>query len=197
MPIPPPPALSLPRGRGRELQARDQDLLQRFYERNPLYFEQVNGAPPRPDEAREEIRDLPPEGWSFSAKRLLGYANDQGELVAMASLVSDLMAPRVWLVGLFIVATELHGSPAAREIYAELERWMRRRGAAWVRLGVVVGNGRAERFWERQGFSEVRRRDGISMGQRVNSLRVMVKPLDGGRIADYLEMVPRDRPGEA
>ena len=62
---------------------------------------------------------------------------------------------------------------------------------------MVVGNDRAERFWERQGFAEVRRRDGISMGQRVNSLRVMVKPLDGGRIADYLEMVPRDRPGEA
>ncbi|MBB3292667.1 Acetyltransferase (GNAT) family protein [Mitsuaria sp. PDC51] len=197
MPIPLPPSLSLPRVHVLELQASDEDLLQRFYERNPLYFEQVNGAPPRPDEAREEIRDLPPEGWSFSAKRLLGYADDQGELVAMASLVSDLMAPRVWLVGLFIVATELHGSPAAREIYAELERWMRRRGAAWVRLGVVVGNDRAERFWERQGFAEVRRRDGISMGQRVNSLRVMVKPLDGGRIADYLEMVPRDRPGEA
>ena len=34
------------------------------------------------------------------------------------------------------------------------------------------------------------------MGQRVNELRVMVKPLDGGQIADYLAMVPRDRPGE-
>ena len=69
-------------------------------------------------------------------------------------------------------------------------------GARWVRLGVVVGNHRAERFWERQGFTEVRRRDGLTMGQRVNELRVMVKPLDGGQIADYLAMVPRDRPGE-
>lgn len=196
MPIPLPPSSSLPHVRVFELQASDEALLQRFYERNPLYFEQVNGAPPRPDEAREEIRDMPPEGWSFSGKRLLGYADDEGELVAMASLVSDLMAPKVWLLGLFIVATSLHGSPAAREIYAELERWMRRNGAAWVRLGVVVGNGRAERFWERQGFTEVRRRDGLAMGQRINELRVMVKPLDGGRVEDYLTMVPRDRPGE-
>lgn len=196
MPIPFPPAASLPHVRVFELEAGDEDLLQRFYERNPLYFEQVNGTPPRPDEAREEIRDLPPEGWSFTAKRLLGYADETGELVAMASLVSDLMAPRVWLVGLFIVATTLHGSQAAREIYAELERWMQRHGAAWVRLGVVVGNARAERFWERQGFVEVRRRDGLTMGERVNALRVMVKPLDGGRLEDYLAMVPRDRPGE-
>lgn len=197
MPIPLPPSSSLPHVRVFELQAEDEDLLQRFYERNPLYFEEVNGMPPRADEAAEEIRDVPPEGWSFSAKRLLGYADESGELVAMASLVSDLMAPRVWLVGLFIVATSLHGSPAAREIYAELERWMRRHGAAWVRLGVVVGNRRAERFWERQGFTEVRRRDGLTMGERVNALRVMVKPLDGGRLDDYLALVPRDRPGEA
>ena len=197
MSIPLLPSASLPHVRVFELQASDEDLLQRFYERNPLYFEQVHGVPPRPDEAREEIRDLPPEGWSFSGKRLLGYADAEGELVAMASLVSDLMAPRVWLVGLFIVATSLHGSPAAREIYAELERWMQRRGAAWVRLGVVVGNQRAERFWERQGFAEVRRRDGIPMGERVNSLRVMVKPLNGGQLDDYLAMVPGDRPGEA
>ncbi|WP_343641250.1 GNAT family N-acetyltransferase [Roseateles sp.] len=197
MPMPLPSTATLPHVRVLELQEGDEALLQRFYERNPLYFEEVNGEPPRPDEAREEIRDLPPEGWSFTAKRLLGYADESGELVAMASLVSDLMAPRVWLVGLFIVATSLHGSPAAREIYAELEHWMQRRGAAWVRLGVVVGNQRAERFWERQGFAEVRRRDGITMGQRLNALRVMVKPLDGGRIADYLELVPRDRPGQA
>ena len=196
MPIPLPLSALLPHVRVFELQASDEDLLQRFYERNPLYFEQVNGAPPRPDEAREEIRDLPPDGWSFSAKRLLGYADDSGELVAMASLVSDLMAPRVWLVGLFIVATSLHGSSAAREIYAELERWMLGNGARWLPTTTPNRTHRAERFWERQGFTEVRRRDGLTMGQRVNELRVMVKPLDGGQIADYLAMVPRDRPGE-
>ena len=31
------------------------------------------------------------------------------------------------------------------------------------------------------------------MGARVNSVRVMVKPLDGGRIDDYLALVARDR----
>ncbi len=92
-------------------------------------------------------------------------------------------------------AGEKLGLPIAREIYAELERWMQRRGAAWVRLGVVVGNTRAERFWERQGFVEVRRRDGLTMGERVNALRVMIKPLDGGLVEDDLVMVPRDRPG--
>ncbi len=33
------------------------------------------------------------------------------------------------------------------------------------------------------------------MGQRVNELRVMVKPLAGGRIDDYLALVPATAPG--
>lgn len=190
-PLPPPP---LPDVRVIELQEDRADLLQRFYERYPLYFEQVNGEPPRPDEGLQEIHDLPPDGWSFSGKRVLGYADESGELIAVASLVTDLLAPRVWLVGLFIVATPLHGSDAAHRIYADLERWMARNGAAWVRLGVVIGNARAERFWERQGFQEVRIRAGVHMGRRVNTLRVMVKPLEGGSLVDYLRLVPRDQP---
>jgi ribosomal protein S18 acetylase RimI-like enzyme len=82
-----------------------------------------------------------------------------------------------------------------REIYAALEAWMRDRGARWLRLGVVVGNARAERFWESLGYVEVRKRFALEMGARVNDLRVMAKPLGGGAIADYLAMVARDRPG--
>ena len=56
-----------------------------------------------------------------------------------------------------------------------------------------TGNTRAEQFWERCGYHEVRRREGIPMGVRVNDVRVMVKPLAEGSIADYLAQVARDR----
>ena len=70
----------------------------------------------------------------------------------MAEVVEGLFAPGIWHVGLFIAAARLHGTGESALAYESLERWMRSRGAEWVRLGVVVGNARAERFWEKVGF---------------------------------------------
>jgi len=103
----------------------------------------------------------------------------------------------VWHIGLFIVASALHGSGAARAMYGELERWMAARGARWIRLGVVVGNAKGERFWRRQGYVQVRERGPVQMGRRANMLRVLVKPLAAGSVEEYLELVERDRPETA
>jgi bisphosphoglycerate-dependent phosphoglycerate mutase len=70
-------------------------------------------------------------------------------------------------------------------------------GARWLRLGVVEGNTRAERFWQTLGYSEVRRRSGVMMGSRNNTVRALVKPLAGSSLADYLLRVPRDDVGAA
>jgi hypothetical protein len=78
--------------------------------------------------------------------------------------------------------------------YAGLEDWMKSIGAQWVRLGVVIGNSRGESFWQRSGYVEVRQRSGIQTGAHTSTVRVMVKPLTGGFVGDYLSMVERDRP---
>jgi len=44
------------------------------------------------------------------------------------------------------------------------------------------------------GCAEVRKREGMVSGQRVNTVRVMVKPLAAGSLVDYLDLVARDRP---
>jgi hypothetical protein len=44
------------------------------------------------------------------------------------------------------------------------------------------------------GYTEVRRREGVVVGERTMGARVMVKPLAGGTVAQYLELVARDRP---
>ena len=59
---------------------------------------------------------------------------------------------------------------------------------------MVRGNARAERFWEREGFMQTRLRTGVTMGQLTHTLRVMVKPLVGGTVEQYLSLVERDRP---
>jgi predicted N-acetyltransferase YhbS len=128
---------------------------------------------------------------------MLGFLEAHGTMKAMASVVSNLLAEEVWHLGLFIVATSLHGNGTAHELYRGLESWMRANGARWLRLGVVDGNRRAERFWQRHGYAELRRRSGVQMGERVNDVRVMAKALGGGTLSEYLGLVARDRPESA
>ena len=82
----------------------------------------------------------------------------------------------------------------AKAVYEALEAWAVSNGAKWLRLGVVKGNVRAEKFWERAGFIEVRTRQGVEIGTKVNTVRVMSKALAGGSVAEYLALVVRDRP---
>lgn len=188
------PLFAAGRLRGFELGVADVPQLQCFFEANPEYFRAVTGQPPSPTEAEEEYEGALPDGWSFTRKWLLGVTQDDGTLVAMANVVSDLLAPSVWHIGLFIVATSRHGSGEAQSVYRSLEAWAASCGAKWFRLGVVQGNRRAERFWESLGFTQTRTRAGVQMGNRTNTLLVLAKPLAGGNIAEYLSLVERDRP---
>jgi len=179
----------------RELAAADIAAVQRFFEASPEYFWIVNGEGPRPDEARTEFADLPPAGMAYRKMSLLGFYDGADTLIGFATIVADFIVEHVWHVGLFIVATSLHGSGVAASLYALLERWMIGQGARWLRLGVVQGSVRAERFWARCGYVQVRERGPVAMGKKTNLLRVMAKPLAGGTIDEYLALVERDRPG--
>jgi RimJ/RimL family protein N-acetyltransferase len=185
------------RWRFRVLVEGDAGELQRFFDANPEYFLSVDGEPAARDAAAHELVDVPPPGMPYREMLLFGVSDGDdptGALVAMATVVGGFISEEVWHIGLFIVATSLHGSGAAHAIHRALERWMVERGARWVRLGVVAGNARAERFWERSGYLETRRRGPIAMGRKTNMLRVMVKPLAGGTVDEYLRLVERDRP---
>jgi RimJ/RimL family protein N-acetyltransferase len=180
-----------------ELTADHVDILQRFFEGNPFYFESVMGEPAQPGEADEEIHGELPTGWPFTKKWFIGYVNEDGALVAVASIVSDLLAKGVWHIGLFIVASSLHGTGCAQSMYDSLEAWAQYNGAHWLRLGVVADNPRAERFWQRQGFIQVRTREDVSMGKRINTIRVLIKSLAQQPLERYLAIVERDRPNAA
>ena len=180
-----------------ELLAGDEPLLQRFFDDNPAYFLAVGGQPATPTEAREEIHGRPPTGFPYTRHWTIGYVDAQGELAAMAVVTRDLFAERVWHIGLFIVASARHGSGDAARLHAGIESWASAHGGTWLRLGVVQGHARAERFWESRGYAEVRTRGGLRMGRLEQTVRVMVKPLAGGRLADYLALVARDRPEPA
>jgi GNAT superfamily N-acetyltransferase len=178
-----------------ELSSADLAEFQRFYDANPEYFRIVMGEDPQPNAARQTFEGVPPDDMPFTRKWMMAFRDEQGAIAGIADVIEDLIADDVWHVGLFIVATKLQGSGAARLMYDALEAWMRAGGARWSRLGVVAGNARAERFWERTGYRDVRTRESVRMGERVNTLRVMMKPLAGGAVDEYLQLVPRDQKG--
>lgn len=177
-----------------ELTSEYEPLLQYFFEANPEYFLAVKGEPANPNEAREEIHGQLPQGWSFTKKWVIGYLGENGSLAAMANIISDSLASGVWHIGLFMVATPLHGTGKSKVLYRGLESWAMSNGANWLRIGVVKGHLRAERFWERLGYIQTRTHDGFIMGQRTNTMRVMFKPLTGGTFEQYLSLIERDRP---
>lgn len=178
-----------------ELLVSDAAELQHFFEQAPAYFIAVNGEPAGPTEAREELQGCLPAGWRCSRMYWLGYRDAQDQLVAVVNIAADLLAAGVWHIGLLLVHTRLHGTGLARQLHADLESWAASKGAQWLRLTVVVGNTRAERFWPKLGYVPVRTREGITMGRQVNTVSIQVKALAGGRMDEYLEKVERDRPG--
>lgn len=169
-------------------------VLQRFFDENPAYFLATQGEPAGPGEAVEEITSQIPAEMAYTKKWVFGYLDEEtGALAAMANIVTDLLAPAVHHIGTFIVATARHGSGDAQRLYDGLERWAMANGAKWMRLGVVAGNTRAERFWKTLGYVPLKVRIGVQMGARFVSIAVMFKPLAGGSREEYVALVPRDR----
>ncbi len=185
---------ALPGLRACVLSNNDAPRVQAFYDTNPDYFVAVSGQPAQPGDALEDLTSLPPQAWGWRAHWYLAWVDDHDRLAAVADVTADLLAEGVWHVGLFIVETRRHGSGDAQRLYTALESWARSNGAHWMRLGVVQGHARAEAFWARCGYRDLRTRS-MDFGVLERVVRVMVKPLAGGSVDGYLALVERDRPG--
>lgn len=177
-------------------QARREDIveLQAFAESNPEYWLLTHGHPPAADDAATSFDWHPPADMGYS-EHLWFLVRDVSsrEIVAQIGVAADLLAAGVYHLGFFMTATRTHGTGFAHRLYEAYERWAIDRGARWLRLGVVEVNQRAEAFWRRSGYVEVRRQDNYVLGDLSHVLITMAKPMRGETLRDYLDAVPRDR----
>jgi GNAT superfamily N-acetyltransferase len=176
------------------LDDKDLPTLQALFDTNPEYFFAINGLGPTPDAAQIEFDERPPTHLTFSDRFVLGLFDHGDSLRGVAIVIQDLGAKSVWHISLFLVATVLQGNGVGPEIYVALERWMQKKGALWIRLGVVQGNTPAERFWAKHGFTLARKRADVDTGGRLNTICVMVKSLLNEPLPTYFALVPRDQP---
>ena len=178
----------------RALQPSEVPALQALFDAHAEYFQAVNGRPARPDEAQQEFAERPPPHLPWRRHHHTGAFDADGALVGTLVFTEGLVDPQVCHLGLFWLMTPLHGRGLAAPLHEAWAGWARAQGARWLRLSVIAGNARAETFWARRGYTEVRRRNGIDTGGRLNDARVMIRALDGAPLAEYLARVPRDHP---
>jgi len=173
----------------------DLPELQAFYEANPGSWLLVHGAPPRPDEAATDFDTRPPADMHWSALHdWLIRDRATRRVVGEVGVVADLPAPGVMPLGFFIVEDARQGTGFADAVHDGYEKWAVAQGARWLRLGVVTANRRAQRFWQRLGYGEVRRRADVRISDLTHELIVMMKPVGNNSLQQYLEAVARDRP---
>ncbi|MBK1714756.1 GNAT family N-acetyltransferase [Rubrivivax gelatinosus] len=191
----PPFLFATPRLAVRALAADEVPALQALLEANADFYLTVGGLPPGPDEAAELFAEQPPDHLGWTRHWVAGAFEPDGRLAGVLLIVADLGTPGCWHTALFLIDQPLRGSGAAAELHAAFEAWARREGARWLRLGVVVGNTRAERFWRRCGYTVLRTRPVEAADGSLRTTTAMLKCLGEAGVADYLERVPRDQPG--
>lgn len=177
-----------------ELRRDEIAELQAFEDANPEYWLLAHGHSPAEDDAVRRFERHPPPDMSYSEHlRFLVRDVSTREILAQIDLATDLLAAGVYHLGFFMIATRAHGTGFAHRLYEASERWAIGRGARWSRLGVVEANGRAEAFWRRLGYLELKRQDRYVLGDLTHVMITMVKPMPGETLSDYLDAVPRDR----
>lgn len=178
----------------RELRADEVPTLQALFEANPDYFVTVGGRPPDSDEAQREFEELPPTHLPYETLWFAGVFDRAQSLKGLIIHISDLAAKGVWHIALFFIEAGLRGTGSAQELYAALEARVVASGAQWLRLGVIEGNRPAERSWHKCGYDEIRTRLLVNASGQTKTTKIMIKPLAGGQVAEYLRLVPRDEP---
>jgi GNAT superfamily N-acetyltransferase len=167
--------------------------LQAFHEANAQYWWLTHGHGPSADDAATAFDKGPPAHMTYSAHPWV-WARDRssGALIGQFRYVVDLMARDVWHLGFFMIDARLHGTGFAAALYRDYEERALAAGARWLRLGVVEANPRARCFWLRNGHVDVRRVEGVTLGNLTHVQFTMVKPLAGNTIDAYLAAVPYD-----
>lgn len=175
----------------------DRPDLAAFCRDNPEYDVFLTGEVPDEAEWVEDfMTDLPPASfnWTATHKLIARRHQDQGKIAAILDITEDMIDKCVGHIGLFQVATALHGVGLAHRLYQGLEDWLASRGMDVLRLGVLEGNARGMSFWTRHGFLETRRRQGTAPTGKTHLSFVMYKPLKPLSLDAYRLRVPRDDP---
>ena len=158
------------------LTAADAARLQELYEACAEFTILVEGEPPGPRAAADDLAALPP-GSRPEDKHVFGLEDAGGRLVAMLEAIRDYPEPGTWWIGLMLVDPRRRRGGLGAAFQAGFERWVGDQECRRVALGVVSANAGGLGFWRRLGFVPERTVEAQSFGRLTHDVHVLAKAL--------------------
>ena len=158
------------------LTAPDAGRLQELYEACAEFTVLVEGKPPGPQAAADDLAALPP-GAALEDKHVFGLMDDDERIVAMIEAIRGYPRPGAWWVGLMLVDPAHRRGGLGTSFYATFEHWVRTQDCREVALGVVAANTGGLGFWQSQGFTLDRTVEAQDFGRLTPDVLVLTKPV--------------------
>jgi GNAT superfamily N-acetyltransferase len=164
------------------------------------YFVQHHGIEPGPQALQGLVADLSPEKRARDLM-LFGITTPEGGLIGVLILIRDWDRRRQWCLRNLMLVPERRGDGLGGAIYARVSAWAKSQGAAAMLVGVLAANEGAVRFWQRQGFQEIRRQhfpelgDAMDLEHRFVAARIGDVTRLGGALQRQIQATGSLRPG--
>jgi ribosomal protein S18 acetylase RimI-like enzyme len=140
----------------RRLRVEDAAELQDLYERCTDYHEMHEGFATRPTAGADELALLPP-GKQMADKFSIGIYESIGCLIGYLDIIRNYPAANAWWIGLLMLDPKNRAKNLGSRICATTEKWVASQDGHSIHLAVLEENIRAQQFWRKQGFEELRR----------------------------------------
>lgn len=139
------------------------------------YFRLVHGQPPRPDEAAQLVREIPPS--VAPEHRHVWLLWREGRPAGVLDFVVGYPTPTAWYVGDLLLLPGERSEGRGGALMNAFERHAHERGATELRVAVAEQNEGALRFWERRGYELEARVGPILQGAKESHFHRRVKRL--------------------
>jgi GNAT superfamily N-acetyltransferase len=158
----------------KRLMPDDAEMLQRLYEQCVEFSLLTDGVAPSPSAARDEFAAVP-EGKTTEDKYILGLFDSSSFLVGMVEAIRHYPNNQIWWIGLMMLAPEQRGKGLGADFYRGFERWVLAQGAFQISLSVIEANEPGLQFWQRMGFSVVRKAPPQQFGIKTHERYVLTR----------------------
>jgi GNAT superfamily N-acetyltransferase len=129
--------------------ADDAEIVQALFALDPHYWEHVEGAPLRENEAAIALEERPP---SVPIENKHAFLVDD---VALLDMLEGYPDEHTWFLGLIFLAPSVRGRGLGTRLMHAVRDHARSHGARALRLAVATQHPDARRLYERLGFQFV------------------------------------------